>query len=367
MDRWRVQHGRIAMNPRELFNATMHYGERDRLFHWEMEPYDETLRRWRAQGLANNADWRGLAGYDPLEVADVKMGLCPAFARETLDEDAKYEVYRDTDGVIKKRLKDVPPPSMPQYIEYPLKGREQWPEFRKRLDPKHPDRLPHDREARKARYAERDFPLGASWFSIYGWLRNWMGVEGISLAVYDDPAFIEQAAEEIADCILGTMDVALGGVDYDFACVWEDMAYRTASLIDPALYRKIFLPRYARITERLRKAGIDVFMLDSDGNVEELIPCWLDIGINLILPMEAAAGMDVVALRGKFGKDLLMAGGMDKRILAGDKPGIKRMVEEKIPLMREGGYIPGIDHEIPPDIPWENFIYYRQLLDEIDV
>ena len=108
-------------------------------------------------------------------------------------------------------------------------------------------------------------------------------------------------------------------------------------------------------------------MLDSDGNVEELIPCWLEVGINFIYPMEVAAGMDVVALRRKYGSDLLIGGGMDKRILASTRPAIKQMVEEKADLMREGGYVPGCDHAMPPDIPWENYRYYRRLLLQVRV
>ena len=145
------------------------------------------------------------------------------------------------------------------------------------------------------------------------------------------------------------------------------MAYKTSSLIDPALYRQIFLPHYRRITDCLHAAGIDVLMLDSDGMVENLIPCWLDVGINCIYPMEVAAGMDVVALREEFGQELLMAGGMDKRVLATSREAIKHMVDETIPLMIEGGYMPGCDHAIPPDIPWENYRYYRQLLWEVEL
>jgi uroporphyrinogen decarboxylase len=256
---------------------------------------------------------------------------------------------------------------MPQYIDYPLKGREQWPEFRKRLDPGNPARFPTDWETMKRQYLDRDYPLGLPYCSLYGWLRNWMGVEGISLAVYDDRPFVERATEEIADCLVVILDKALDGVECDFADIWEDMAYRTSSLIDPDLYREIFIPHYRRIIDRVHRAGIDVCLLDSDGNVDELIPCWLDIGINLVFPMEVAAGMDVVALRKKYGKELLMAGGMDKRVLASDKASIKGMVDEKASLMREGGYIPGCDHEIPPDIPWENYLYYRELLCGIDI
>ncbi len=350
------------MNSRERFHAVTHYGETDRLWHWEFGPYEETVKRWRTEGLPADSDWCYYSGYDRNETVPVNVGLCPAFERETIEEVGDYEIYRDVDGVIKKRLKDVPQPAMPQYLQYPLKGRENWAEFRKRLDPDSPARFPLHWESIKKQYENRDFALAIQGGSLYGWLRNWIGIEGISLAVYDDPAFIEMAATEMTDCILGVLDKALDGMDYDYAWFWEDMAYKTASLISPQHYRKIFLPQYRRITDRLHAAGIDVLMLDSDGNVEELIPCWLDVGINFITPMEVAAGMDVVALRRKFGQDLMIGGGMDKRIIASDKAAIKRMVEEKIPLMREGGYVPGCDHGVPPDVSWENYLYYRELL-----
>jgi len=355
------------MNSRERFLATAHYGNRDRLFHWEMGPYQETLQRWRREGLPADADWVYFGGYDRFETVPINMGLCPGFEQETLEDTGEYEIYRDADGVIKKKLKNVPPPAMPQYLEYPLKGKEQWPEFKKRLNPDSPTRFPLHWESIKKQYPNRDFPLGISCGSLYGWLRNWMGVEGISLAIYDNLAFLEQAAVEMTDCILTVLEKALEGMQYDFAMFWEDMAYKTSSLISPRHYRKIFLPQYRRITERLHLAGIDVLMLDSDGNVEELIPCWFDVGINFIYPMEVAAGMDVIALRRKFGKNLLIGGGMDKRILASEKASIKKMVEEKILLMQEGGYIPGCDHAMPPDISWKNYLYYRELLSNVRV
>ncbi|MFH0796359.1 MAG: uroporphyrinogen decarboxylase family protein [Candidatus Omnitrophota bacterium] len=350
------------MNSREVFQAVTHYRKFSRLFHWEMGPYEETIHRWEKEGLPIDSGWSYYAGLDRMENVNVNTYLCPAFEYKKIKEDGAYEIYRDSDGVIKKKLKDVPPPGMPQYLDYPLKGRENWPDFKKRLNPDSPARFPLYWESIKKQYPGRDFPLGINCGSLYGWLRNWIGVEQISLLVYDDPAFLEEAAADITGCILGILEKALQGVEYDFAVLWEDMAYKTASLISPAHYRRIFLPQYRRITDRLHKAGIDIIMLDSDGNVEQLIPCWLDVGINFIYPMEVAAGMDVLALRKKFGKDLIIGGGMDKRVLALDKESIRRMVEEKIPLMQEGGYFPGCDHAIPPDVPWENFVYYRQIL-----
>jgi len=355
------------MNSQERFLATARYQQRDRLFQWEMGPYDETIERWQREGLPKDSQWDFYGGYDRYECVPVSAYLCPSFERETLEETKEYEIYRDHDGVIKRKLVDVPPPAMPQYLDYPLKGPEQWAEFSQRLNPASPARFPVYWESMKRQYTQRDFPLGLNCGSLFGWLRNWMGVEGISLALYDQPAFIERAVEEITECILAVMDKALVGVDYDFAVFWEDMAYKSASLISPAMYRRFFLPHYRRITDRLHQAGIDIMMLDSDGNVEELIPCWLDVGINWIYPMEVAAEMDVVAMRKRFGKELLIAGGMDKRVLASNKAAIKEMVDAVVPLLQEGGYIAGCDHAMPQDIPWENYIYYRKLLCSVPV
>ncbi|NLG28067.1 MAG: hypothetical protein GX557_09155 [Chloroflexi bacterium] len=355
------------MNSRERFLATARYQQRDRLFQWEMGPYEETIERWQREGLPKDSTWEFYGGYDRYEVVPVSAYLCPAFERETLEETAEYETYRDHDGVIKRKRVDAEPPAMPQYLDYPLKGPEQWPEFSRRLNPASPARFPLHWESMKRDYAVRDYPLGLNCGSLFGWLRNWMGVEGIAIALYDQPALIERAVEEITHCILTVIDRALVGIDYDFAVLWEDMAYKSASLISPAMYRRFFLPHYRRITDRMRQAGVDLFMLDSDGNVEELIPCWLDVGINWIYPMEIAAGMDVVAMRKRFGKDLLIAGGMDKRVMASTKPAIKAMVDAVVPLCQEGGYIPGCDHAMPPDISWENYLYYRELLCSIEV
>jgi hypothetical protein len=350
------------MNARERFHATVHYAARDRLFHTEMGPFEQTVQRWRREGLPADSDWMYYGGYDRVELAPLNPHLCPFFEVEVLEVDGEYEVYRDRDGVVKRRSRDAPQPAMPQYLEHPLHGPEQWPEFCRRLDPCSPSRFPPHWPSLKHEYQNRDYPLGINSGSLYGWLREWMGVEGISLALYDQPGFVAQAAAELTEFLLAFLDRALDGVEYDFAVFWEDMAYKTGPLLSPATYRRVFAPLYRRLTDRLHRAGIDVIMLDSDGCVDQLIPIWLDLGINYIYPMEVAAGMDVVALRRRFGPELRLGGGMDKRVLAQDRAAIRTMVEQKASLLREGGYVPGCDHGIPPDVPWANYRYYRELL-----
>ena len=356
------------MDSRERFHAVTHYGKFDRIFRNEMGPFEETLKRWHREGLPRDDSYRRIVGYDRLELAPIKVGLAYRWEYETLELTEEYEVYRDIgDGVIKKKLRNVPPPGMPQYLEFPLKDRESWrKEFLPRLNPDSPCRIPVHWESLKKQYAVRDFPLGAYAGSIFGWIRNWMGVENLAVMLYDDPDFVKEMMDHIGDLVVAVLSKVVFEVQFDFALMWEDMAYKTASLISPAHVRKFMLPNYRKITDLLHRAGIDIIMLDSDGNVEELIPIWLEAGINYIYPMEVAAGMDVVRLRKKFGRDLRMGGGMDKRVLArGDRKAIDAMIDEKRDLILEGGYVPGCDHAIPPDVSWDNFLYYRQRLEEI--
>ena len=356
------------MTGRERFRATVRYGAPDRPFHWDyMGPeYEETIRRWKREGMPADAEWRGFSRYDRIEGAPANLGLCPAFEIQTLQEGEGFTVYRDGSGAIMRKLTDGPLPGMPQFLEFPLKGREQWPEIRARLNPASPARLPAYWGSMVQAWRCRDHVLRLGCDGPWAMLRGFMGLEAFSLALYDDRSFVEMAAEELTDFVLQCLDRALPGVEYDLGSIGEDMAYKTAALIDPRLYAKIFGPHYRRIVDRFRRAGVDTIMVDSDGNVEELIPLWLDWGINFVYPMEVAAGMDVVHLRKTFGTELIMGGGVDKRILAGPQQGIRDMIERITPLVREGGYLPCPDHCIPSDVPWENFLYYEGLLCAIE-
>ena len=122
------------------------------------------------------------------------------------------------------------------------------------------------------------------------------------------------------------------------------------------------MPRYKRVTEHFRKHGIHHLFLDSDGNLEVLIPLLIECGITSIFPLEQAAGMDPVKLRKEYGKNLTFAGGIDKRALIKDKKAIEEELLGKVPrLLEQGGYFPSLDHTFPPDISYENFLYYLEL------
>ena len=126
------------------------------------------------------------------------------------------------------------------------------------------------------------------------------------------------------------------------------------------------MPHYKNVTEFLHKHGIDIITVDSDGNIEKLMPLWLESGVNGFLPLEVAAGMDAVALRKEYGKDVILIGNIDKGVLARGKEAIQQEVMSKVPyLLSQGGYFPAIDHGVPPDVSFENYMYYLRLSREI--
>jgi uroporphyrinogen decarboxylase len=172
--------------------------------------------------------------------------------------------------------------------------------------------------------------------------------------------------EFLSDYYIRKFKYAAERIQLDWIMFWEDMAYKNGSLINPSLYKKIFMPFYDKIMPLVERAGIKVVLLDCDGSIEELIPLWLDAGITTMHPMEATAGMDVRAVRKKYGKTVKFLGGIDKRALALGKDAINKEVAPKIEeLMDAGGFIVECDHAVPPDVSYDNFRYYRDLVRKI--
>jgi uroporphyrinogen decarboxylase len=254
------------------------------------------------------------------------------------------------------------------YLDWPVKDRATWNEYKKRLNPNTSERWPVDWNAyvQEMNRLGKGTPISLSVGSFYGYLREWVGTERILYMFYDDPNLIEDMMEQIL--YLGTEIIkrVLKDIRIDLARFWEDMCYKTGPLISPAMVSSFMMPRYKKITDLLHSYDVDVIFVDSDGNVEQLVPLWLESGINYIWPCEVAAGNDVIALRKKYGKDLIIGGGIDKRALIKGKEAIREEVMSKVPfLLGQGGYLPCVDHAVPPDVTLESYCYYVNLMREV--
>jgi uroporphyrinogen decarboxylase len=161
------------------------------------------------------------------------------------------------------------------------------------------------------------------------------------------------------NCRLATR--AWRGIPFDFVLIWEDMAYKNGSLISPRLVREFMLPYYKRFIEHVRGLGCDIIIVDSDGDVTQLAPLFIEVGVNVMLPFEVQAGMDVRAFRQRYGRNLALIGGLDKRSLTHGRAAIDAEIELRVPeLLAGGGYISCLDHTCPPDVSLSAFRYFLQ-------
>jgi uroporphyrinogen decarboxylase len=88
------------------------------------------------------------------------------------------------------------------------------------------------------------------------------------------------------------------------------------------------------------------------------------IGMNYMSPFEAAAGCDIVKSGEKW-PDMLLSGGIDKRVLAATTEEIDGYLDGVLPVLhRRGGYIPTSDHGVPEEVPFENYIHFRRRIAE---
>ncbi len=334
-----------------------------------------------SSGISPGVDWLGLEEAHPLtdlgHGITVKDGtatlspivpVVPAYEPSIISEDESTVTLMNVDGQTVKRLKGTLKTGwgMPMFLDWPVKDRATWNEHKKRLDPNTPERWPADWNAYVQEMNGKSEPLALGVGSFYGFLREWVGSERILYMFYDDPGLIEDMMEQMIYLETEGIERTLKDIKVQQATFWEDMCYKAGPLISPAMVRKFMMPRYKKITDLLHSYGVDVIYLDSDGNVEQLIPLWLEVGINFIWPFEVAAGNDVVAIRKKYGKDLIIGGAIDKRALIKGKEAIREEVMSKVPfLLEQGGYFPSVDHGVPPDVTFENYCYYINLMREV--
>ncbi|MGB2781068.1 MAG: uroporphyrinogen decarboxylase family protein [Phycisphaerae bacterium] len=356
------------MNDRERFLATMRYQPRDRCPMWDFGFWDEALDLWHGEGLPEDVSDNGKAarffGMDDFDLGcGVNTQLLPEFQYEVVKENDQYRWVRRGDGVVERQHKHST--TIPEPTEFLLTGRDAWPAYKKRLDPADPGRVPADFAEYVARHrdAERTYPLMIGAGSLYGILRNWVGFEHLALMLYDDRPLVEEMVEQLAECVLEPLGKALAiakraGVTFDFAGMWEDICFNRGPQIAPKMFREICGPHYRRITDLLRRYGCEIIMLDCDGKIDDLIPVWMDNGVNCMFPLEIGDWADPVALRKRFGREMLMRGGFDKHILARGPKEISAEVERLAPLVEEGAFIPHCDHRVPADVPLVNYIHY---------
>jgi hypothetical protein len=284
-----------------------------------------------------------------------------------------YEIIRDNAGRTVKVFKGKRHGFMPTYLKHAVECDKDWDRnIAPVLDPATPERYDDnfwkDAAGVKAAQAEGKWVCQNS-IGGYMYLRALAGPEGICYMVVDNPALVHKMMRrwlDLAEAL--TAKVQAFGIEYDELFFDEDICYNHGLLISPDMVREFIFPYYQQLLANMRsrqKRRI-YFQIDTDGNYDEAIDLYRSIGMDVISPFEVAAGNDVLALAKKY-PNLVMTGGIDKRVLALGKRAIDEYLERVIPFMvKRGGYIPTCDHGVPDNVSYENYTYYRRRIMELD-
>ena len=348
------------LTSRERFLKVFHFQEVDHVPDCEFGYWVNTIERWHKEGLPLWVTNDHLAdmffGFEEREVVPVHIPF-RSFKTEVLSEDDRVEVVRDGSGVVQKRWKQGVSNSIPSYIEFPVKDRDTWESYRERFDL---DGIsyPGNWDELKERWESRTNPLGVTGGGFFGWVRSMMGVKATVRTFYSDPDLIREMFDLRAEMMLRSLEKPLKELDLDFSNWWEDMCYNSGPLISPKLFEEFMVPQYKKITSALTEHGVDINILDSDGDITKLVPLWLEGGINCMFPLEIRGGTDPVQLRETYGRRVLLLGGVDKVPLARNYKSIDAEIERVKPLIDTGGFVPHVDHRVPADVSYKNYLYY---------
>ena len=385
------------MTARERYHAVMSFKPGVRTLLWEFVYWVAAVDRWYQEGLPRSP-WSppvgqrpgdgvyGDAGtlYPPLPTVryrdlDIHNHLgfdegcvqiplnwrCyPKYDAEVLDEDEETRLVRSGEGTTFRERKDGQ--SLPNFVDWPVVDRASWQRMkdeRFRLD-QVDGRFPTGwREAMRT-YRNRDFPMGQLTEGFFAMPRELLGVTKQLVTYYDDPDLLKDIAAHLTELCLAMFEIVVAEIDLDYVSVWEDMCFKNGPMISPRMFEEFCTPYYQRMTGFLKAHGVNIILVDTDGDFRLLIPKYIQAGITGSWPMEAQAGMNVVEVRVEY-PQFQMLGNMNKLELAKGKAAIDTELESKLPyVLSTGGYVPTCDHMVPPSVSWEDFCYYRRRVEE---
>jgi len=362
-----------TLTSRERIKTLLSFKEPDRIgmhdAHWE-----DTLTRWRGEGLPSDADPQDYFGFDfDFLYLDASLRL----PERLLEETDEYTVREDKHGFTAKQWKGRA--GALGYLDHRVKTREDWARLKGRLavdfggtcrintvsyfQPfvRYPTWEEIAARFRRIRQRQRFILL-----MVYGpHEANWRkhGFKATLMDMVLDSEFVADMSQAHVDLVIETLDTAMGyGIKPDGLFLAEDLGMNTGPLFSPHAYERVLFPEHRRLGEYLHGHGI-VYFIHSDGDIRRLIPRLIEAGVQVLQPLEAKAGLDVRELKREYGRDLAFMGNIDVRKMSASRAELEEEVRTKLEVAkRGGGYIYHSDHSVPPTVSFANYVYLMELL-----
>lgn len=367
------------MTPRQRMIEALTFGHPDKIPFNPGGGRESTLARWRKEGLPEGKDpvkhMKEVLGIEheitkPVPGLGASFIMIPEFEQKVLEHKDGHYICQDWKGNICEisdqfdvsYLRSAKDFCTRRWIKCPVENRDDWERMKTRYDLDSPKRFPADFADRCRKLRERDSFLTISFSGPFWQMREWCGFEGLCMMMIEQGDLVADMAKFWEDFVAAMLERIFAQVVPDSIHISEDMAYKAKSMISPAMAREFCKPSWDRWTRQCKAAGMPTVAIDSDGFIQELIPLWIESGVNVCDPIEVAAHNDINEFRRLFGRRMAYRGGVDKRAIAKGGEAIRAELKRIEPVLKDGGFVPSCDHGVPSDVSWPNFVEYGRLL-----
>ena len=325
-------------------------------------PWKSTIERWRREGMPAEADYEDFFGLDLF--VGIGTDNSPRYPEKIIEETEDYITRTTSWGATIRDWKHRG--GVPQDLDFTVKGPDSWAKAKARMKPSR-DRVnwQHLKDNWKKWRDRGAWISGGFWFGFDVTHARAVGTERTLLAMAAEPEWIKDVFETQLD-----MDIALGdmvwdaGYHFDEMMWWDDMGYKGTQFFSLAMYRELLRPAHKRACDWAHSKGLRV-RLHSCGNISAFIPDLIEIGVEMLNPVEVKAGLDPVALKKQYGDRLGFHGGLNAVLY--DRPErlwdeMRRVVPE---MKKNGGYIISSDHSVPETVSLADFRSFVELSREL--
>ena len=322
-----------------------------------------TVRRWRNEGMPENARWEQYFGFD--KVVRVCPNNSPMFEKKVLETTDRYRIETTAWGETRKVFNVLD--STPEVLEFYYDSSDKWGEAKKAMLAYDDSRIPWKmlEENYPKWKAEGRFLQLVVWFGFDVAHSHMIGTENLLVAMYEEPEWVKDVFDTYLKSSLDLCQRILdAGYEFDGIFWYDDMGYKGTPFFSSEMYRDLLKPYHKKVVDWAHERGL-VTELHSCGFIEPLLPDIVETGVEMLNPLEIKAGMDPFKLKTLYGDKLAFHGGINAQL--GDNIElVKEEMKRIIPTMKEGGgYVFASDHSIPNSVSFENMKEIARLAHEL--
>lgn len=351
----------LEMTTRERMSRMFEHEEADRVPIIDI-PWVTTVERWHREGMPEDVDYIDYFGLD--RISSILVDNSPRYPESVVEETEDYVVKTSNWGAVLKNWKHCG--GVPEFKDFTIKDADSWAEAKERIQPTS-DRVDWEYLSRNYKsWRERgDWISAAFWFG-FDVTHSWaVGTERALIAMAIEPEWLVDMFNHCLD-----VDIALfesvweAGYHFDEIFWCDDMGYKGKPFFSLGMYRELLKPVHKRAVDWAHSKGIKA-RLHSCGDIRTLVPDLIEIGVDMLNPIEVKAGMNPITLKQDYGNSLAFHGGLNA-VLYAEPEAMWQEMQRIVPVMkRGGGYVIGSDHSVPDSLGIHEFRQFVQLAYEL--